>query len=269
MQTQSFENILKEYIKYIEIDLANSLINKTKFSRNVVILNNIKNIFLFALNSLYVESEDFTQRLKKLKNKVSDFQLKADNKIHFNNLLIDLELIKKYIVSNSQFKNTCKEFYNSNIAFTEALTKHINKEEIKDLILQQDDKDDKDDEDDKEKVFVQSLLEFNNALSHLIISFSSKSEIIQNKNFNSAINHLYRATLDNYKIIIRFIMQKINNEGINKSFLSIREQEFLLLGEDLKNKKINFYNPESKKHENINLIQAYKKLYEILDDCIK
>ncbi|EJE0173305.1 hypothetical protein M3L10_000268, partial [Campylobacter coli] len=117
--------------------------------------------------------------------------------------------------------------------------------------------------------FVQSLLEFNNALSHLIISISSDSEAIQQKNIHSAINHLYRATLDNYKIIIRFTIGKISNEDIVTSFLSIRKQEFLLLGQDLKDKNINFYSPNNKKYEEKNIIQAYQELYKAIDEILE
>ncbi|EKD6997754.1 hypothetical protein OSP24_000769, partial [Campylobacter coli] len=102
MQTQSFKNIFVEYIKYLEIDLANSLINKTKFARNVVFLNNIKNIFLNLLNPLYIKSEEYQKRFDNLKQQINKFQLKATNKIQINDeLLVKLELIEKYIVSNS------------------------------------------------------------------------------------------------------------------------------------------------------------------------
>ncbi|WP_146239363.1 hypothetical protein [Helicobacter valdiviensis] len=267
MQTQSFKNILNEYLKYIEIDLANSLINKTKFARNVIFLNNIKNIFLNLLNHSYAESEEYQKSYQKLKDQIKEFQLKANDKIQLNEkLCINLELIQKHIVSNTQFKIKCKEFYFSSKDFSEAFMNYIDKRDFKDLLAQQDDLDD---ENVTEKVFVQSLLEFNNALSHLIISVSSSSEIIQNKNFNSAINHLYRATLDNYKIIIRFTIYKTNNQDIKQSFLSIREQEFLLLGQDLKDKKINFYNPNNKIYEKKNIIQAYQELYSAIDETLK
>ncbi|EIX0180922.1 hypothetical protein MGZ99_001239, partial [Campylobacter coli] len=138
--------------------------------------------------------------------------------------------------------------------------------EFKDFLPQQDDSENGNIE---EKVFVQSLLEFNNALSHLIISISSDSEAIQQKNIHSAINHLYRATLDNYKIIIRFTIGKISNEDIVTSFLSIRKQEFLLLGQDLKDKNINFYSPNNKKYEEKNIIQAYQELYKAIDEILE
>lgn len=267
LQTQSFKNIFVEYIKYLEIDLANSLINKTKFARNVVFLNNIKNIFLNLLNPLYIKSEEYQKRFDNLKQQINKFQLKATNKIQINDeLLVKLELIEKYIVSNSKFKIICKEFYNSSKYFSDAFMNYIDKKEFKDFLPQQDDSENGNIE---EKVFVQSLLEFNNALSHLIISISSDSEAIQQKNIHSAINHLYRATLDNYKIIIRFTIGKISNEDIVTSFLSIRKQEFLLLGQDLKDKNINFYNPNNKKYEEKNIIQAYQELYKAIDEILE
>lgn len=267
LQTQSFKNIFVEYIKYLEIDLANSLINKTKFARNVVFLNNIKNIFLNLLNPLYIKSEEYQKRFDNLKQQINKFQLKATNKIQINDeLLVKLELIEKYIVSNSKFKIICKEFYNSSKYFSDAFMNYIDKKEFKDFLPQQDDSENGNIE---EKVFVQSLLEFNNALSHLIISISSDSEAVQQKNIHSAINHLYRATLDNYKIIIRFTIGKISNEDIVTSFLSIRKQEFLLLGQDLKDKNINFYSPNNKKYEEKNIIQAYQELYKAIDEILE
>lgn len=267
LQTQSFKNIFVECIKYLEIDLANSLINKTKFARNVVFLNNIKNIFLNLLNPLYIKSEEYQKRFDNLKQQINKFQLKATNKIQINDeLLVKLELIEKYIVSNSKFKIICKEFYNSSKYFSDAFMNYIDKKEFKDFLPQQDDSENGNIE---EKVFVQSLLEFNNALSHLIISISSDSEAIQQKNIHSAINHLYRATLDNYKIIIRFTIGKISNEDIVTSFLSIRKQEFLLLGQDLKDKNINFYSPNNKKYEEKNIIQAYQELYKAIDEILE
>lgn len=267
LQTQSFKNIFVEYIKYLEIDLANSLINKTKFARNAVFLNNIKNIFLNLLNPLYIKSEEYQKRFDNLKQQINKFQLKATNKIQINDeLLVKLELIEKYIVSNSKFKIICKEFYNSSKYFSDAFMNYIDKKEFKDFLPQQDDSENGNIE---EKVFVQSLLEFNNALSHLIISISSDSEAIQQKNIHSAINHLYRATLDNYKIIIRFTIGKISNEDIVTSFLSIRKQEFLLLGQDLKDKNINFYSPNNKKYEEKNIIQAYQELYKAIDEILE
>lgn len=267
LQTQSFKNIFVEYIKYLEIDLANSLINKTKFARNVVFLNNIKNIFLNLLNPLYIKSEEYQKRFDNLKQQINKFQLKATNKIQINDeLLVKLELIEKYIVSNSKFKIICKEFYNSSKYFSDAFMNYIDKKEFKDFLPQQDDSENGNIE---EKVFVQSLLEFNNALSHLIISISSDSEAIQQKNIHSAINHLYRATLDNYKIIIRFTIGKISNEDIVTSFLSIKKQEFLLLGQDLKDKNINFYSPNNKKYEEKNIIQAYQELYKAIDEILE
>ncbi|EAL7478689.1 hypothetical protein DUY70_05250, partial [Campylobacter coli] len=164
------------------------------------------------------------------------------------------------------FKIICKEFYNSSKYFSDAFMNYIDKKEFKDFLPQQDDSENGNIE---EKVFVQSLLEFNNALSHLIISISSDSEAIQQKNIHSAINHLYRATLDNYKIIIRFTIGKISNEDIVTSFLSIRKQEFLLLGQDLKDKNINFYSPNNKKYEEKNIIQAYQELYKAIDEILE
>lgn len=111
---------------------------------------------------------------------------------------LGLDLIDKFIISNNEFKVQYANFYLSNRNFSDAFNNQlINKDDFKDYaLLKLNDCD--------EKVFVQSLLEFHNALSHLILVTYKNHSSVQNKNYKSVINHLYRATLDNYKIIIRF-----------------------------------------------------------------
>lgn len=264
LQIQAFKELFIEHINYLEIDLANSLINKTKFSRNVKLLNSFKNLFSFALNPKYIEDGTFKDRLEQVKTSVQNYSSHAKNTISLKDkICIDTDLIQHFILSNSMFRTQYKEFYWSDIAFSEAFKNAlVNKKDFKNYFPLKF----KDEEGEIDiYVFVQSLLEFHNALSHLIMAVCKECEATQQQNVKNAMNHLYRATLDNYKIIIRFSMHKVqNNEHIQKSFLSIRKGEFLLLGEDIKNKKFEFYNPNKGKPqlEEKDILNAYKILFE-------
>ncbi|EFV08639.1 hypothetical protein CSS_0552 [Campylobacter jejuni subsp. jejuni 305] len=56
---------------------------------------------------------------------------------------------------------------------------------------------------------------------------------------------------------------------LTKSFYLIREQEFLLLGQDLKDKKITFFNPKLEKEEQQDIMIAYKILFETIDEILE
>lgn len=262
-QIEAFEYLFAEYIKYLEIDLANSLINKTKFARNVHLLNDFRNLFSYALNPKYVESEKFQQRKKDMTESVEEYCSNAKHIIELKgNIHIDAGLIQEIILSNGVFIKKHIEFYFSNIAFSDAFKKSlINKNDFKDYGLLNPK------ENKKEYVFVQSLLEFNNALSHLVMAVCKKHKETKEQNIKSAMHHFYRATLDNYKIIIRFSMHKAQFNEYIQSFLSIRKGEFFLLGKDIQNRKIDFYNPVKKRLEqDKNILNAYKELFEAIRD---
>lgn len=260
LQNKAFRDLFICYLEYIEVDLANSLINKTKFSKNVRLLDDFRNLFSYALNPSYVEEGNFALKLQELQISIQTYKKDAENKLAiFDKINLDLELITKFIISNAEFNKQHADFYLSNRNFSNAFKDSlINKDDFKDytsLKLNNED----------EQVFVQSLLEFHNALSHLILVTCKNHLSTQDKNYRSVINHLYRATLDNYKIIIRFSLGRVqDNEDILKAFISIRENEFLLLGEDLKNKKLDFYNPVLKILEKTNILEAYKLIYEAI-----
>ncbi len=52
------ERIFASYIDYLNVDLAHSLIDKTKFSRNMNIFVFFRDIFLMLLNPAYVDSDE-------------------------------------------------------------------------------------------------------------------------------------------------------------------------------------------------------------------
>ncbi|WP_416860576.1 hypothetical protein [Helicobacter ganmani] len=86
------------------------------------------------------------------------------------------------------------------------------------------------------------------------------------QNVKKAQNHIYRATLDNYKMILRFTIPNLQNnkENILQSFRSMREQEFLFLGESFLNKKIDYCCPINNQSKRLPIITAYKELVEAI-----
>ena len=70
----------------------------------------------------------------------------------------------------------------------------------------------------------QSLMEFNNAISHICNALMA-NEV--NENINRAISHLYRGSLDFYKAIIKDLsfLSKIDNRYL-KEIMKIRELEY-------------------------------------------
>lgn len=257
-QIEHFKDLFLLYSRYLEVDLANSLINKTRFSRNVQLLQIFKTIFFYSLRPEYIEDSTSKFERLKLQEAIDEYTGEVERKINFNiENKIDTEVIRVHIIGDSLLRRIIIDYYCSDNAFSDAFKSSlINKDEFKDFLpgeLRQ-----------GEHVFVQALLEFNNAISHLIVACCSNDKDMVKRNVKSAENHLYRATLDNYKIIIRFTIDRVKNnkEDILKSFLSIREQEFLLLGKDLKLKDINFYNSCERKDCKAKIIEAYKTLYK-------
>ena len=84
-------------------------------------------------------------------------------------------------------------------------------------------------------VLVQAILEFNNALAHIANALYRNNED-QLHNIKKAKNHLYRAILDYYKMLLRFMMPNIRIQKLLETYRKLRLDEFLLLGEDIANK---------------------------------
>lgn len=256
----NYEELFYLYVRYLKVDLANSLINKTKFSKDVDILRIFKEIFFNLYNPNYEQDDIAKQNLKDLKKAIDEFSKEA-NTIHLDeekirNKNVCIEKIKK----DEELRKICLEFYFSNQNFSKAFKNSlINKKEFKQFLPQTSELNEQ-----GEYVFVQALLEFSNALSHLAV-FIYEGDLEAEKrihNIKKAKNHLYRATLDNYKIILRFTIPKIKNnkDKLLNSFYSIREQEFLFLGKDISSKVIEYLSLENKQEE-AKIIQAYKNLY--------
>ncbi|EAH7554461.1 hypothetical protein G4T00_000755 [Campylobacter jejuni] len=96
----------------------------------------------------------------------------------------------------------------------------------------------------------QALIEFHNFMSHICAAYKSQNIEVQNKNIERAKNHLYRGTLDIYKIIIKdYIIS--SNEIINERHIRV-----------LFNLRLKEYRSLGKNNFQINILKYFKKIGE-------
>lgn len=264
MRVSYLEELFFQYTLYLNVDLANSLINKTKFSRNVNLLVSFRDIFLGLYNLEYITIDKAGQDLGKLEKAINAYNKNASTLTIQQEIMRDRQDLIKNVSRNEDLRRICVEYYHSNKKFSDAFeTSLINKDDFKDLISNTQPQQC---ESNIKHSFAQPLLEFNNALSHLAI-FIYKGDINdQLQNIKKAQNHIYRAALDNYKMILRFTIPNLQNnkENILQSFRSMREQEFLLLGENFLNKKINYCCPINNLSKKLPIITAYRELVKTI-----
>ena len=210
------------------------------------------------LNPAYVDSDEAESDFYNLENMIVEYQ-QSPQGLTLDKSKINKELVE-VIVENfntTDLKKLCVALYHSNRHFSNAFDSQlVQKADFKDLLpaLGCDSK--------VKYSFAQPLLEFSNALSHLVafVYHSDKKDCLSN--IDKAKNHIYRAALDNYKMILRFSIPNIKQkrEEILHAFHSIREQEFLLIGERLDNKKITYQCPETTKtQKDLPILTAYKE----------
>ena len=262
LHIKHLEELFLQYIRYLNVDLANSLINKTKYSKNINFLVPFRDIFLAFYNPEYAKSDKILQDLDFLRKAIAKYCETLDTlnikQINIKNKQELIECIKQ----NDNLRQMCCELYNSNIKFSQACESQlINQNDFKDLISNA-----QRSVSSIKHSFAQPLLEFNNALSHLTIFIYNGDKDDKLQNVKKAQNHIYRATLDNYKMILRFTIPNLqdNKENILKSFHSMREQEFLLLGESFIDKRIDYLCPIEKNTRKLPIVTAYKELVKII-----
>ena len=106
-------------------------------------------------------------------------------------------------------------------------------------------------------ILVQSILEFNNALAHISNTFYSNDEVKDKSgNIKKAKNHIYRAILDNYKMLLRFMIPAIREtmtENLWQNYRKIRIDEFLFLGRNITDKTKN----------NETMTKRYKEFFNV------
>lgn len=85
---------------------------------------------------------------------------------------------------------------------------------------------------DNNKILKQTLIEFHNAISHLVAVYYGRAQ--DGKNINRAINHFRRGALDSYKAIIKDFYHIRNDETYNplNDLKDIREREYKNIGKD-------------------------------------
>lgn len=247
LSVENFKKFLFLYGSFLQCDILHSLNQAPDNPKNIDIIILLRD----ALQTIYApkvenKKETIEKMFKKLEKTIRHYIEKNQHNT------IDLQLVR--INSNSNvleeinkkyFKQFFQEFIVSCVSFRRII--RLNNKEIEKFYNDQ----------EGNKVLVQSLLEFNNAISHIIIATYATED--KYHNINKAINHLYRGTIDNYKMVLRFCDKDFNNRQ-NKYislFRQVREQEFLHLGQDINSKNIRYNNKD------ISIIQAYKELYEV------
>ncbi|MCV3397867.1 hypothetical protein [Campylobacter lari] len=242
MRAKNFRTFFFLYGRYLQYDLIHSLEQEIGIGRNVDLLIHFREFFKMIISS-DIQEQEAKEGFKNLKTDIENYigdkkqeclDIQLD-KIRHSTFNYDLLLEKDFKDLLSDFCVSCGDF------------KFIDNIESKNSQEFEKDKHGR-------SVLVQSLLEFNNALSHIFISVYHGNDKL--KNIEKAKNHLYRGTIDNYKMFIRisFELLKKNTELFQK-FKNIRIEELLQLGKDIHHKKI----------EDYYLHLEYKELY---NECV-
>lgn len=250
LQKKIFNRLFFQFIRYLRYELADSICQTALHQKDADILISFRDTFyLFVTSYEELKNEDFQESIINIKSNINDYignkrtghlELSLTeipkNKLDFINLIDDS--FKEFL---SDYSNSCDDFK----AIGRIKYEHIKRRFMKDK--------------KGHKVLLQSLLEFNNAFSHLAVIFYNGEDL--DGNMQKAKSHLYRGCLDNYKMLLRFVMPIINDSEIKQSFLKIREQEFLLLGKKIDNKSIEYACPLTNEKSQMALSKAYKELF--------
>ncbi|EOI6145579.1 hypothetical protein ACMU5N_001373 [Campylobacter coli] len=240
MRTKIFNSFFFQYGRYLQYDLIHSLEQKTRLGRSVDLLTIFRKQFDVIITSDLSEEEvEYSKEVIKKavddyigdhKNKCLDIDLTSICCSSFNYDALFEEDFKEIFTS---FRISCGDF-----KIIDAIEHEENSQKfVKDK--------------NGRSVLIQALLEFNNALSHIFVSAYHGNDNLGN--INKAKNHLYRGTLDNYKMFIRLSIKSVKqkNPELFEEFKDIRMQELLYLGKDVQGKVIN----------NEYLHKQYKELY--------
>lgn len=156
-----------------------------------------------------VENPNISEAFLYLVDAVEQYK-KWRNKLNKEQILIiytkNLEDRQKYYTNNDEFNN-----------FNEKLLQKIEVDKLK-----------------SNEVLKQTLIEFHNAISHLVAVYYGRN---QENNKNRAINHFKRGALDSYKAIIKdfyhlYNAKKVVYEPLTENLKNIRKKEYLGIGSD-------------------------------------
>ena len=181
------------YKKFLECDLESSLID----GRNFTIINMFFKILELLIDK-NVSNEDVLKAIVIIEKMIEEEKLKYLN-ISLKNLNISTSYSQREI-------NSLVEYFKKFIEAYSLLIEIINeKKKINDI-----------------------LVEFNNALSHILAVLANKQK---SSNLQKAKSHLHRGVLDCYKEIIQLNANKIkNNKILYSEYLDIRKYEYSHIG---------------------------------------
>ncbi|TLD84451.1 hypothetical protein LS70_002575 [Helicobacter sp. MIT 11-5569] len=245
MLKDNFNRFFFAYGRYLQYDLIHSLEQETKIGRNVDLLLEFRDIFKAIIVAQNIKENEFKEIISSLHKDIDNYIRDAKNEC----LNIEIDKFEEsnfdYSLLDENFKNILTDFCISCGDFR-----------IIDRIVHQGSQDFKEDKEGR-SVLTQSLLEFNNAMSHLFMCAYNGNDDL--KNIEKAKNHLYRGTLDNYKMVFRLAINNIKQKDktLFDKFKQIRLQEVLNIGKDIRKKNIIINERE------VNIVEAYRELYNL------
>lgn len=222
------------YINFIEVELYNSLLEIS-----VGRCNGILYMFLKIINTIVKKDidEELSERLLgKMAENVELYKKKSIiNSISHLSVNLNSDEIDSFI--DEEFIRLLDLFLVAFNDFSQILPK---------LALDKDTKMSFNIIDGTRPTLTQALLEFNNALSHIAAAMCHKDKQDTKSNIKKAKAHLYRGSLDCYKMLIRFLFTSETKNKELETYKKIRLKEFDGLGGEIQNK--------------LELINEYKEL---------
>ena len=194
-----YKSFFGQYCRFLSKDIVVAL--DKNVGRNTKVINTFFDIF-FIINKKDAKKESKTKAINLLKIQIDEYLKEGNTKLYSQ---VDRNLgcdIMNTITSLGGLQNLQTPLNEFNEAFA------LYKKAFPDLI------------------FKQSMIEFNNALSHLFIGFTTSPTAFE-KNIDKATTHLHRGTLDFYKTIIKD--KGFDENGIDE-LVKIRVDELRTIG---------------------------------------
>jgi len=237
---KALASFFANYCRFLNVDLSVSLLDKSDRynGRDIDALIVFQDSFIFLIETRGLSSvesnEDRAQLMARINTMVADYTtIHRDvpsfmdcNKIY--NILIDSDFFAQVFLENTLIDYITKYSISSKDFFQKVKGIDINEEVRKKFKYS----------DENSIILVQAILEINNAFSHILASLKNNDDDAL-KNIEKARSHIYRATLDHYKMLIRLVYTQKNhtvNETITKKFQELRFKEFELIGTGIEKK---------------------------------
>ena len=255
-QKQAIANFFSDYSKFLNIDLSVSLLNKSNkyFGRNIDLIIIFQDTLYFLLKIRDSGSNaDRRMLIQELRNTITQY-----TKIHNSEHL--------YIDSQKIYTTIKNDDFYLHAIFNESFIKYMDAyyisyrdffQQIKKISLNDDVQNKFEINENNNTILVQAILEVNNALAHILAAIY-KNDKDSLRNIDKAVNHLYRGSIDHYKMLIRLIYIEKNttiDSKITEKFKELRFKEFEMIGESI-NKKVFLH--DGKKD---NILAHYKETF--------